>query len=89
MPRMRMARRMDRHSAPMVGKSRNITDMGIVTAWGMCSRSMAEMNSLTEVEAIRYSPMTTVTTNRVRIPPHMRARKFSTPVRYGKANSRP
>ena len=24
-----------------------------------------------------------------RIPPHMRARKFSTPVRYGKANSRP
>lgn len=40
---MRMARRMERHSAPIVGKSRNITDMGIVMAWGILIRSMAEI----------------------------------------------
>ena len=69
-----MARRIDFHSAPIVGKRRNMTESGIVTCCGIWIFSMAEMNSLTDVVAITYSPIMMVTTKRVRIPPQNSAK---------------
>ena len=55
-----------------------MTESGIVTCCGIWSFSMAEMNSLTDVVAMTYSPIMIVTTKRVRIPPQNSAKYEST-----------
>ena len=78
MPRMSIARQIDFHSEAMVGNMRNITDKGTTRDFGIYIRSIAAINSLTEVVAMKYSPIATVTTKRVNTYPQVNAKKLRT-----------
>ena len=56
-PLIFMAARIEFLSSRMVGKRRNMTHIGIVIASGICSFSIAALNSLTVVVLITYRPI--------------------------------